>query len=564
MATQPISDIYGEAQPQASWLPMVVIALAQILMVFNVSSMQVSIEGIVSSFKTPATTIGTAIVTYSLVVAGLIMLGARAGQMFGSRRMFRAMVLLFGVAMALMTVSPGVGTMIIAQSIAGVAAAALVPSLVVLVAANYRGSQQEKALGWLSGAQAMGIVLAFLIAGVLSTWIGWRFTYGFLVLFAGVIYKLSEKLNPTETRIKVTIDWVGVVLAASAVLLISLGANSITEWGVLLASPRAPFSIVGMSPAPIMIVCGIFLGQAFFAWSHKRQASEKTPLIALEVVATPEERSAVFSIFAIGALGSAITFLVPLYIQIVQGRTGLETAVAVIPFSLASFSAAVLVVRLFGRLSPRQLARYAFLFVACGVGLLGIVIRNDWSTFMVIVSMAMAGLGEGALVTLLFNVLVTASPKALAGDVGSLRGTANNLAAGVGTALAGALVVGMLGSSVHRELVHNPMIPSELKMEVNLDSVPFISNAQLRQTLAETTAAPEQVSEAVRINTETRLLALKVSFFTLAGLALLAFFPAGGLPAYVRGELPSCDQASREPRNPKPVAVPDRYRTRRQ
>jgi len=58
---------------------MIVIALAQILMIFNISSLQVSIEGIVSSFGTPATTVGTAIVTYSLVVAGFIMLGARAG-----------------------------------------------------------------------------------------------------------------------------------------------------------------------------------------------------------------------------------------------------------------------------------------------------------------------------------------------------------------------------------------------------------------------------------------------------------------------------------------------------
>ena len=437
MATQPISEIHIEAEPQAPWLPMVVIAMAQILMISNVSSLQVSIEGIVSSFRTPATTVGTAIVTYSLVVAGFIMLGARIGEMYGSQRVFRAMVALFGAAMALMALSPGAVIMLIAQAIAGAAAAALVPTLVVLVANNYRGDQQEKALGWLGGAQAMGIVLAFLIAGALSTWIGWRFTFGLLVLLAATIYVLSAKLNPIKGRRGVSIDKAGVVMAAAAVFLISIGANNLTKWGLLLAGPRAPFSVVDMSPAPIMIVCGIFLVQAFFAWSHQRQTSRQTPLIALEVLETPQERSAVFSLFSIGALGSAITFLVPLYIQIVQGRSGLQTAAAVIPFSLASFTAAVLVVRLFDRLSPRRLARYAFLVVAGGIGLLGITIRNDWSTFMVIVSMTMAGLGEGALVTLLFNVLVSASPKELAGDVGSLRGTTNNLAAGVGTALAG-------------------------------------------------------------------------------------------------------------------------------
>jgi MFS family permease len=242
--------------------------------------------------------------------------------------------------------------------------------------------------------------------------------------------------------------------------------------------------------------------------------------------------------FSIGALGSAITFLIPLYIQIVQGHSGMRTAVAVIPFSLASFAAAVLIVRLYDRLTPRYIARYAFLVVAVGVGLLGVVIRNDWSTPTVIISMIITGLGEGALITLLFNVLVTASPKRLAGDVGSLRGTTNNLAAGVGTALAGALVVGVLGTSVHRELVHNAVIPIELKREMNLNNIPFISNDQLGQALNATSSTPEQTREAVRINTDARLIALKVSFFSLAGLALLAFFPAGGLTSNIREETP--------------------------
>jgi len=536
MSTQPRAGFAADIEPQASWLPMIIIGISQILLVFNVASLQVSIDGIVSSFRTPATTIGTAIVTYSLVVAGFIMVGARAGQIYGSRRVFRAAVLLFGFAMILVTLSRGVVMLIVAQAAAGLAAAAIVPGLVVLVADNYRGNQKEKALGWLAGAQAMGMVLAFLLAGALSTWVGWRYTFAVLAVLAASIYKLSDKLSPIKTRSNVSIDWMGAAMASSAVFLISTGANSLTRWGLLLAGPAAPFSVVDMSPAPIMIVCGIFLLQGFFVWSRRQQARGRTPLIALEVVDSPGERAAIFSMFSIGALGSAITFLIPLYIQIVQGHSGMRTAVAVIPFSLASFAAAVLIVQLYDRLSPRYIARYAFLVVAVGVGLLGVVIRNDWSTPTVIISMIITGLGEGALITLLFNVLVTASPKRLAGDVGSLRGTTNNLAAGVGTALAGALVVGVLGTSVHRELVHNAVIPIELKREMNLNDIPFVSNDHLRQALTAISATPEQTGEAVRINSDARLIALKVSFFSLAGLALLAFFPAGGLPSHIGEE----------------------------
>lgn len=534
----------------ASWTPMIVIVLAQIMMIFNISTLQVSIDGLASSFNASATTVGTAIVTYALVVAAFILLGARVAQMFGALRVFRGTVVLFGVAMAVMALSLNVIMMIVAQVIAGFAAAALVPTLVVLVAANYRGRHQEKALGWLGGAPAMGIVLAFLIAGSLATWVGWRGMFAALAALAVLIYRMSARLSPVASRATVDIDRIGVALAALAILLISMGSENLKSWGVLLATPSAPFTLMDMSPAPVMILIGIFLLQAFFTWSHRRSGAGRTTLIALEVVDTRKERAALFSIFVISALASAITFLIPLYIQVVQGGTSFATAVAVIPFSIASFAAAVLVVRLYGRVSPNRIARSSFMLVAIGLVMLGATIRNDWSDGMVMLSMAIAGLGEGALVTLLFNVLVTASPPKLAGDVGSIRGATNNLATAVGTALASALVIGLLGARVHENLVHNEAIPHELKAQVNLDDVSFISNDLLRQRLAQTTATSEQVAEAVRINTEARLLSLKLAFFTFAGFALLAYFPVGALPGYVGSKEVERAAAEESPLNP--------------
>lgn len=533
-----MANVAADAELKSSWLPLIVIATAQIMMIFNVATLQVSIDGIASSFSTSATSVGSAIVTYALVVAGLIMLGARVAQMLGSRRVFRATVVLFGIAMAIMAVSPGVRTMLLAQVVAGVAAAALVPTLVVLIADNYKGRQQEKALGWLGGAPAMGIVLAFLIAGSLATWVGWRFMFALLVVLAGALYKLGDKLRPGAAQPGVRIDKMGAVLAALAILFISVGSDNLTSWGVLLAMPAAPVKPLDMSPAPILILVGIFLVQAFITWSRRRSLRGQDTLVALEVIDTPRERAALFSIFIISALASAITFLIPLYTQIVQGRSSFDTALAVIPFSVASFAAAVLIVRLYGRMSPSRIARHSFAIVAVGLVLLGATLRNNWSDAMVMLGMALAGLGEGALVTLLFNVLVTASPRKLAGDVGSIRGASNNLATAVGTALASAMVVGVLGTSIHANLVHNQTIPNELKAEVSLDSISFISNDQLRERLSDTTATAAQVDEAVRINAEARLLALKLTLFALAGLALLAYFPAGALPRYVGSEAP--------------------------
>src|ERR1700686_3291327 len=107
-----------KAMRSTSWLPMVVVAMAQVLMSFNINALRVSMGGIGASFGTPPTTVGTAIVTHSLFIAGFVMLGAKIGARYGPTSVFRATVILFGVAMAIMTASPTARTVIFAQGVA--------------------------------------------------------------------------------------------------------------------------------------------------------------------------------------------------------------------------------------------------------------------------------------------------------------------------------------------------------------------------------------------------------------------------------------------------------------
>jgi hypothetical protein len=83
-----------------------------------------------------------------------------------------------------------------------------------------------------------------------------------------------------------------------------------------------------------------------------------------------------------------------------------------------------------------------------------------------------------------------------------------------------------------------PKLTPELQAQVDLDNINFISNDQLETVLAGTTANRAQVAEAVRINTDARLRALKIGLLIMAGLALLSIIPAGRLPNYIPGEIP--------------------------
>src|SRR5262249_11836083 len=150
--------------------------------------------------------------------------------------------------------------------------------------------------------------------------------------------------------------------------------NNLRSWGLLLARPAAPFDLLGVSPAPAMIVLGAVLGTAFFVWTRRRAGAGKTPLLALEAAESPAAWATVVALFGIGGIEGAINFAVPLYVQIVQGGTSLMTSVAMMPLMLSVVVTAVLIVRLYDRVSPRVIARWAFVLVAAGTAWLAFVV----------------------------------------------------------------------------------------------------------------------------------------------------------------------------------------------
>lgn len=547
MATQPDpaapSGAGNDRGCRAPWFPLMVIVLAQLQMAMNVSVLPVSLGPISADLNVPATAAATALLLYSLFVAAFVMVGAKIGKLVGERRVFQISVVAHGIAMALMGSSTSATVMNTAQAIAGVAAAALVPTLVVLIAANYRGRQQSTALGVLAGIPAVASAVTFVLAGFLATALSWRYSYGLIVLVAIVVLVLSFRLTPIPRQPRIRIDVFGVVLSAAAIALILFGFNNLQTWGPLVADDAAPFSLLRLSPAPIFILLGIVVGQAFFAWSHRRVAAGRQPLLAMEVLDSKEEKSAVIAFLVAGSLGLAVGFLIPLYVQIGQDRTPLASAVVILPYSIAIAAAGVLSVRLYDRFSPRSLGVASFLLIGLGLVVVAFAVGNDWSTVAVILGLLLVGVSEGTLLTLLFNVLVSASPKRLAGDVGALRGVANNVSNALGAAVASVVAVGLLGVFLASGFGRSEL-PHRIQTRVVSGGVDFVTNNELRTVLGPSSVTPEQVDKAVAINADARLRALRASFLIVAAISLLAIFPASRLPGYVPGELSADDIVS--------------------
>ena len=522
----------------ASWLPLIVVVLTQIQASFAVNALTVSMQGITTDLDTPATSVGTAITAGTFAMAAFILLGAKVGAKYGSRLVFQIAVVIHGLAMAAVALSVTPAMLFVAQAASGAVIALIAPALVVFIAANFHGRQQATAIGYLAAAIPAAGVLALLIAGTFASTIGWRYSFGLIVLLAAVNLLLSFRLKPVPPLAGVTIDWVGALLAAGAVICLSFGFSGLNSWGVVVATDAAPFTILGVSPAPVLIVLGAIVGQVFFVWLRRRKAAHKAQIFDLDVLKSGSEKATTFAMAAMLFVGTAANFLIPLYIQIVQGRSSFQTSIAIIPYTLSIFIASTLVANLYRRYPPHTIARLGFVVVAGGLTLLAFTISNEWEQFVVVLGLIILGLGQGAIVALVFNTLLSAAPKRLAGDVGAWRGLVHNISGSVGIAVASVFAVGLLGTLISTSVAESPTLPAELTAQVPLDSVNFVTNAQLEQVLGETTASQAQVDEAVAINAAARLRALQISLLGLAGIALLAIIPAGRMPDYRPGDIP--------------------------
>ncbi len=549
MANNTAVSKVADNETKVSWLPLIIVMMCQIQLSFN--AFNVSITGITQDLNIPATAVGTALTTGTFAMASFILLGAKMGAKIGIRRAFQIGVLVPGLAAAIIALAQNGTMLFVAQALSGASVALSAPALTVLIAANYKGRQQAQAIGFLASAIPLAQVVSLIIAGYLATTVGWRWSFALLAVLGAINFLLSWRLNPIAPQRDVAIDWRGALLSSVAVLLISFGFSFLNTWGPLLASSNAPFSLLGLSPVPFLLILAAVFAQAFFRWTRRRMAEGKPVVFSLKVLDTPEERATVACMALMLFVGTGTSFLLPLYMQVVQGMTGIATSFSIIPYTLSIFIANTLVVRLYDRFSPSQIARVGFVVVAAALTLLAFAIRNEWSQPVVVVGLITLGLAQGCIVALVFNTLLSASPRELAGDVGAWRGLTHNISGSVGIAVSTAIAVTLLGGMLQRDAVASPVITQEVIDQVNFDNVNFLTNAQVEQMLANTTAGDAEIAKAVAINEEARLRSLKMTLLLLAGLALLAVVPAGSMPGFQKGDLPVGYEPAEAPKTGK-------------
>src|SRR5688500_1655378 len=266
---------------RASGLTLVLFTLAtgQFLMTLDSSVMNVSIATVAEDVGTTVTGIQGAITAYTLVMAALMITGAKIGAIIGRKRAFAIGCVIYGCGSFVTSIAQSLPVLLFGWSfLEGVGAALILPAIVALVAGNFPAERRPAAYGLVAAAGYVAVAVGPLIGGFATTYFSWRWVFAGEVLVVAAILVLGRRIHDAPRAPRPKSDIVGAVLSALGRGLFVFGVLRSGVWGWLSPKAGAP-SWVGLSPPLWLVIAGLLVIWIFFKWLARVQERGGEPLI---------------------------------------------------------------------------------------------------------------------------------------------------------------------------------------------------------------------------------------------------------------------------------------------
>ncbi|MFE9428233.1 MFS transporter [Kitasatospora sp. NPDC006697] len=518
------------------WKPLAVLGTAQFLMVLDASVMNVSISQLVKDFHTEVTAIQAVITLYTLVMAAFMLTGGKIGDLFGRRRVFVVGLAVYGVGSGLTALAPTVGVLALGWSvIEGLGAALVLPALAALAAGSYRGRDRAVAYGVIGGLAGAGIAVGPLLGGWVTTYLTWRLVFaGEVVLVAAILLLMGWIPAQPPPAHRPRLDGIGALLSAAALALMVLAVLQSGSWGWV--QPRnPPFTVLGFAPTLFVIAIGAGLLYAFAAHERRRERRGLTPLVSLGLFENKPLRSGLMTLFNQNTVLLGLFFVIPLYLQVVQGLDAFETGLRLLPVSVTMLATSMCGSLLLRYASPRAICRIGLLVLLASTLWLITAIGPQLKGSSFAGAMALLGIGMGLLASQLGNTVQSSVQADQRSEAGGLQYTAQNLGSSLGTALIGAILIGALATSVTSRIESDPRVSqavaeqSAVHIEAGLSFVPADRVAAALASHPE--VPPQEAAAIVEHYRDAQIQGLKTAVLACACITAGALFFTRRLPA---------------------------------
>ena len=409
-------------------LVLTIIVTCQLMLMLDVTVMNVALPHVRADLGFTTAGLAWVLNAYTLVFGGLLLLGGRAGDLFGRRRLFLGGVAVFTAASLLGALADSAGWLILARILQGLGAAAAGPNTLALITSTFTEPRERtKALAVFSGVASAGFAIGLIVGGLLTEWFSWRAVLLINLPFGLAILALAPRHIREPARHPARLDLPGALTATAGVAALVYGFIRVAEAGWSDARALAA------------LAAGV-VALAVFLWTELRT---REPLMPLHLFAD-RNRAAGYLNFFFGpmAMMSAFFFLTQ-FLQDVAGYGSLRTGFAFLPLAVTLFTMSRLMPRWLPTHGPKPFAIAGTLLMVLGLTWLTRLTPDSGYVPGLLGPMIVLGLGGGLAFAPLNVVIMSTVRPADAGAAGGVLQTMQQ----VGSTLGLAVLVTVAGSA---------------------------------------------------------------------------------------------------------------------
>ncbi|MFC8515627.1 MFS transporter [Streptomyces sp. NPDC057257] len=416
-----------------TWLVVALACAGQFLVVLDVSVVNVALPSMRTDLGLSAQGLQWVVNAYAIAFAGFMLLGGRAGDLYGRKRMFLVGLALFTLASLGGGLAQEGGQLLVARAVQGLGAAVLAPStLTILTSAVPEGAVRARAIATWTAVGAGGGAAGGLVGGALVDGLSWRWVLlinvpvGAVVL-AGSTRWLAESRNGDGRRL----DLPGAVLVTAGLGTLAYGISQTEAEGWTAAATLVP----------------LLAGLALIAVFLLVEARTAAPLMPLGLFRSRAVSSANVAMFLCGSAMFCMWYFMTLYAQNVLGYTPLEAGLALVPSSLAVLLGSKAAPRFIPRFGARRLAALGTVVAAAGFGWQSLMTpAGNYLTEIMFPGILMM-LGAGLTATPLAALATSGAAPGEAGLVSGLVNTSRTMGGSLGLAVMSTIAAARTGDS---------------------------------------------------------------------------------------------------------------------
>ena len=423
----------GQRRP---WSLLILLSVAQFMVILDATVVNVALPSIARSLSFTPANLQWVATAYVLVSGGLVLLGGRATDVIGRRRIFLAGMAVFTIASLASGLAPSAGVLIAARAAQGAGAAMLTPAALSIITTAYVGAQRAAALGIWGAIGGGGAAVGVLAGGVLTSWLGWRSVFLINVPVGLVAGLLSLRMVPSARATgsgRRDLDLPGAFLAVAglATFAYSLASAPAHGW----ASARTV----------LLLVLAVLLLAAFALAERHAQRSGRRPLVTPQIWRNRSLVASVLVMFASTGLLVATFFLNTLYLQDVLGASPLRVGLEFLPLALVIGVGAHLASRFLPRAGSRVLIVAGLAAMGGGALLLTEVTASSGYWTGLLPGLLIIGIGTGLVLPSASITAMSDVTEDTAGLASGLMSTAHEIGGALGVAVFSAVAVAVSG-----------------------------------------------------------------------------------------------------------------------